>query len=77
VKCGRCRARAVIEVRRHNAGYCRECFVRHSREQVRRAIDHFHMIEPGERVLVAVSGGKDSLGLWQLLRELGYDADGL
>jgi uncharacterized protein (TIGR00269 family) len=77
VKCGRCRAPAVIEVRRHNAGYCRECFVRHCREQVRRAIDHFHMIEPGERVLVAVSGGKDSLGLWQLLRELGYDADGL
>ena len=28
-------------------------------------------------MLVAVSGGKDSLGLWQLLRELGYDADGL
>ena len=35
------------------------------------------MIAEGERVLVAVSGGKDSLGLWQLLRELGYDADGL
>jgi tRNA-5-methyluridine54 2-sulfurtransferase len=77
VKCGRCHAPAIIEVRRHNAGYCRDCFVRHCREQVRRAIDHFHMIEPGERVLVAVSGGKDSLGLWQLLRELGYDADGL
>ena len=27
--------------------------------------------------MVAVSGGKDSLGLWQLLRELGYEADGL
>ena len=35
------------------------------------------MIEPGERVLVAVSGGKDSLGLWDLLRRLGYEADGL
>lgn len=35
------------------------------------------MIEPGERVLVAVSGGKDSLALWQLLADLGYDTDGL
>jgi uncharacterized protein (TIGR00269 family) len=77
MKCGRCREHAVIEVRRHNAGYCRDCFVRHSGEQVRRAIDHFDMIEPGQRVLVAVSGGKDSLGLWQLLRGLGYDTDGL
>jgi tRNA-5-methyluridine54 2-sulfurtransferase len=77
VKCGRCREPAVIEVRRHNAGYCRDCFVRHCGEQVRRAIDHFDMIERGQRVLVAVSGGKDSLGLWQLLRDLGYDADGL
>jgi uncharacterized protein (TIGR00269 family) len=77
MKCGRCREHAVIEVRRHNAGYCRDCFVRHCGEQVRRAIDHFDMIEPGQRVLVAVSGGKDSLGLWQLLRGLGYDTDGL
>ena len=77
MKCGRCRAPAVIEVRRHNAGYCRDCFVRHCGEQVRRAIEHFDMIGPGERVLVAVSGGKDSLGLWQILRDLGYDADGL
>ena len=35
------------------------------------------MFEPGERVLVAVSGGKDSLALWDLLLELGYEADGL
>jgi uncharacterized protein (TIGR00269 family) len=77
VKCRRCKAHAIIEVRRHNAGFCRDCFVRHCGEQVRRAIEEFDMIRPGERVLVAVSGGKDSLGLWHLLRELGYDADGL
>jgi uncharacterized protein (TIGR00269 family) len=67
----------VIDVRRHNAAFCQDCFLHHCREQVRRAIDDFDMIQPGERVLVAVSGGKDSLGLWHILRELGYDADGL
>ena len=35
------------------------------------------MIEPGERVLVAVSGGKDSLALWDLLHEIDIPADGL
>ena len=35
------------------------------------------MIAPGERVLVAVSGGKDSLAVWDILLELGYEADGL
>ncbi len=35
------------------------------------------MAAPGEQLLVAVSGGKDSLAVWDLLLELGYQADGL
>jgi len=77
VKCRRCREAAVIELRRHNAAFCAPCFLHHTREQVRKAIDEFEMIGPGERVLVAVSGGKDSLGLWDLLLDLGYQVDGL
>ena len=77
MKCRRCREPAVIDVRRHNAGFCAPCFTRHCGEQVRRAIEDHDMIARNDRVLVAVSGGKDSLGLWQLLRELGYEADGL
>jgi uncharacterized protein (TIGR00269 family) len=77
VKCTRCRAPAVIDIRRHNAAFCRDCFLGHCREQVRRAIHDHRMISPGERVLVAVSGGKDSLALWQLLCELDIPADGL
>ena len=38
-------------------------FLRHCRDQVRRAIDDLEMIQAGDRVLVAVSGGKDSLAL--------------
>lgn len=35
------------------------------------------MIRPTDRVLVAVSGGKDSLAVWDLLCELGFRAEGL
>jgi uncharacterized protein (TIGR00269 family) len=66
----------VIDVRRQNANYCRDHFVRMCRDQVAKAIDEFEMLRPGERVLVAVSGGKDSLACWHMLREMGYDADG-
>jgi uncharacterized protein (TIGR00269 family) len=77
MKCTRCKEPAVIDLRRHNAGFCAPCFNRFAAEQVRRAVHDFDMIQPGERVLVAVSGGKDSLALWHLLAELGYDVDGL
>jgi len=77
MKCRRCKQPAVIDVRRHNAAFCADCFVHHCREQVRRAIDEHHMLEPGERVLVAVSGGKDSLALWDVLDALEIPADGL
>jgi len=77
VKCRVCHAPAVIDVRRHNAGFCRPCFLKHCHDQIRRTIEDFDMIGPGERVLVAVSGGKDSLALWDVLLDLGYQADGL
>ncbi len=35
------------------------------------------LLEPGEAVLVLVSGGADSLCAWGLLRELGYEAAAL
>ncbi len=37
---------------------------------VRRAADHYHMIEDGDRIAVGVSGGKDSLTLLIALAEL-------
>jgi tRNA-5-methyluridine54 2-sulfurtransferase len=75
--CRRCKAPAIVELRRHNAAFCRDCFLRHVREQVKRAIEGLDMLDPAHRVLVAVSGGKDSLALWDVLLDLGYQADGL
>ena len=77
MKCTVCRGPAVIDLRRHNANFCGDHFLKFCRDQVAKAISQHDMIEPGQRVLVAVSGGKDSLALWDLLVELGYDVEGM
>lgn len=46
-------------------------------EQVKRAIKDHRMFDREDRILVAVSGGKDSLVLWDILMRLGYETDGL
>ena len=66
----------MVELRRHNAAFCKDCFLHFFVEQVRRTIRKDGMLNEGERVLVAVSGGKDSLALWDVLRDLGYDTTG-
>jgi len=78
VRCTKCRSQeACLEVRRHNAAYCEGCFLDFFRDQVVRAIEHEKMFRRDDRVLVAVSGGKDSLALWDVLLDLGYEAAGL
>ena len=76
-KCRVCKAPAIIDLPRHNAHFCAEHFLEQCRRQVTKAIDEFDMIREGERVLVAVSGGKDSLALWDVLIDDGYQTTGL
>ncbi|MEW5914717.1 MAG: ATP-binding protein [Thermodesulfobacteriota bacterium] len=77
MKCSRCQAPARHRFPAHNARFCDPCLERFVERQVERAIKQFSMLEPGQRVLVAVSGGKDSLAAWRILRRLGYAAEGV
>ena len=77
MKCRKCGDRAILELRRHNAAFCASDFVEFFRNQVREAIRRYHMFERDETVLVAVSGGKDSLALWDVLIDEGYRTTGL
>ena len=45
-------------------------------ESVKETIERFSLLENGERLFVAVSGGKDSLSLLDILWKLGYDVQG-
>jgi len=77
MKCRKCGAAAAIELRRHNAAFCAPDFQEFFRNQVREAIRKYRMFTTEERVLVAVSGGKDSLALWDVLIDEGYTTTGL
>lgn len=77
VKCTRCRIRAIVQLRRHKAAFCQPCYLDFFRRQVERAITHERMFTREDRVLVAASGGKDSLALWDVLIEGGYRTVGL
>ncbi|MBX3027506.1 adenine nucleotide alpha hydrolase family protein [bacterium] len=77
MKCTRCKAPAQVQLRAHNANFCRDCFLFIFQRQVERAIEKERMFRRDEPVLVAVSGGKDSLALWEVLHGLGYQTTGL
>jgi len=77
MKCKRCRGPAEVQIRQHSSAFCRPCFIIYFHRQVERAIHKQRMFTPEEEVLVAVSGGKDSLALWDALQTLGYRTVGL
>ena len=72
MKCTRCRGPANHRFPAHNARFCDDCLELFIHRQVERAIKKYDMLRPGQGVMVAVSGGKDSLSLWRILSDLGY-----
>ncbi len=77
MKCKKCGKKAVINMRQHKLGLCKAHFLEWIPQQTQRFIEKYQMFGRDERILIAVSGGKDSLSLWDVLNRLGYHADGL
>ncbi len=77
MKCKKCGEKANIHMRQHKLALCKAHYLEWIPIQTLRFIERYQMFAPEERVLVAVSGGKDSLALWDVLNRLGFQADGL
>lgn len=75
-RCIVCKGEPAVNLYPEKAAFCAAHFTDHFLRQVERAIKSFKMLTPGQRVFVAVSGGKDSLALWDALLTLGYAAEG-
>ncbi len=77
MKCTKCGSKAAVQMRQHKLALCAQDFLAWLPEQVERFIRKYRMFTRSDRILAAVSGGKDSLSLWDILWRLGYQVDGL
>ncbi|RLJ00812.1 MAG: tRNA(Ile)-lysidine synthetase [Candidatus Aenigmatarchaeota archaeon] len=77
MKCLFCDRKPEIRLKRHRAWLCRDCYPKFFERQVMRAVEKEGMFSHSDRICVAVSGGKDSMGLLHSLKKLGYDVTAL
>lgn len=67
MKCQRCSKSAVIFQKYSNAHLCKTHFIEDVERKIKRDIRKFKMIGRGEKIAVALSGGKDSIALIYVL----------
>ena len=77
MKCRVCGGEASISLKAYNTALCSDDFIFFLEKRVSATIQKYHLFEKDEELVVAVSGGKDSLSVWHLLSKLGYKADGV
>ncbi|MCS7277531.1 MAG: TIGR00269 family protein [Aquificaceae bacterium] len=76
-RCYKCGQKAVVLLKHHRIAFCREHYIEWYIRRVEQTIKEFRMFGKEDKLLVAISGGKDSLSLWDALYRLSYSADGL
>ncbi len=66
-RCRKCQAPATVFLARHKVSLCAEHFLEYVRKTVKKTIKKYRMINPYEKIAVAVSGGKDSAVLLHII----------
>jgi uncharacterized protein (TIGR00269 family) len=69
--CTLCREKEAVFMRRYSGEkLCGRCFCKSIENKVRGTISRYKMFEPKEKIMVAVSGGKDSVTLLHILTKI-------
>ncbi|MBQ7606685.1 MAG: adenine nucleotide alpha hydrolase family protein [Desulfovibrionaceae bacterium] len=74
--CRICKREACVALKSHNTAFCSDCFLQFFSRQVERGIEKEGLLTRDDKILVALSGGKDSLSLMLELSRQGYAVTG-
>ena len=68
-ECSKCKKNPSIYLRQYSGEFlCKKCFIKSIEYKAKKTISKYSMIRHGDTVAVAVSGGKDSLVLLNILK---------
>ena len=68
MKCSKCgNPKVIIKRRQSGQLLCKECFIESIEKKVIRTVKKEHLLDKGDKVLVALSGGKDSVTVLEIL----------
>ncbi|MEM2771314.1 MAG: TIGR00269 family protein [Candidatus Nezhaarchaeales archaeon] len=68
--CVKCKGEAVYFCSHSGQAFCRKCFINSVERRVKNTITRYNLLNPDDHVVVAVSGGKDSLVLLHILSRI-------
>ncbi len=73
MRCTKCGKKAVASLRAYRISLCSDCFIEFYNRMVSRSIKKYNIFKNNDKILAAVSGGKDSTAMASVLSDLGYD----
>ena len=68
--CKLCKTKPVINLTNNKVQLCSRCFIRYFERKVLKTIRQYNLIEKNDNIIVAVSGGKDSLSCLYLMNKI-------
>lgn len=68
--CKFCKIKPVINLTNNKINLCKSCFIKYFERKAYKTIRQYKLLEKGDHVVIAVSGGKDSLSVLNLLNKL-------
>ncbi len=72
MKCKKCANKAVVSLRAYKIALCADCYLEFYSRLVHRSIKKHKIFMENDKILLAVSGGKDSSAMASVLSDIGY-----